>query len=498
MTPSPTIGERESEVHHSSGAPWGPIAVIVVAGVALRALMLGAALPVDLQSDESNYVYAAVVLERLGFFVDHQRYLWPPAHPWLVAKAIGAFGSDGLDAIRWLHVALSSVIGATTMLFAWRLFSRRAAVVAGILWAVHLPMAAYTHFLWSEPLLLALLLTALWNLLRALDAIEGSIEASIPARLIASGALFGAALYVKELPLYLVPLAGLIVFVRSWGAGPGLALNRALLVPLTAFVVVLPWTLRNVEVYDRVVLGGSTLGENAYVGVNAEYMNFDFVPLRKKRVAMGLEPIEAVSRPSFTSPPPAEEGSRTRGWPRRDDVVHVIDRQSAQLREALAYAASHPSWTLRTRIKKLSDFFTPLSFLLRSYALGNYAEESAMNGPPRGPIVVWSLALPIALLLLAAGGFFLTLPGGAGRDVVALTITYVAATSLLVAMSRFRVPIEPLIIALAAGFLAHGPATRSVPRIVGCAATVVALVGLWWVSLPETIELARMALGGAG
>jgi hypothetical protein len=45
---------------------------------------------------------------------------------------------------------------------------------------------------------------------------------------------------------------------------------------LGALVVVLPWTLRNLEVYGRVVPSGSTLGENLWQGVNAQYINWDY------------------------------------------------------------------------------------------------------------------------------------------------------------------------------------------------------------------------------
>ena len=101
-----------------------------IAGVALRGILLWLVLPLDIQSDEANYLYLALVKERLGIYLDQHRYFWPPGYPWLLSKSIHAFGIDGLNVLRGLQVALSSVIGVTTMLFAWRLFSRRAAIVA--------------------------------------------------------------------------------------------------------------------------------------------------------------------------------------------------------------------------------------------------------------------------------------------------------------------------------------------------------------------------------
>jgi hypothetical protein len=226
-------------------------------------------------------------------------------------------------------------------------------------------------------------------------------------------------------------------------------------------------------------------------------MNFDLNALRKPRVLQGLPPLEEALRAEFVAIPSSETDPDTAGWERRDDIVHPIDRQKAHVALGLRYALDHPGWAVRTRVKKLSDLVTPMSFFTRTYALGKYDDESALEGPLRRPLVVWAFALPVLLMLLASAGFFLTLPGGPGRDVVTMTIAYVVATSLLVAMSRFRVPIEPFLVVLAAGFLAHGPETRSLPRVLGLTATVAALLGLWWVSFPETLEVARMSLGVA-
>ncbi|MEM9379746.1 MAG: glycosyltransferase family 39 protein [Planctomycetota bacterium] len=478
------------------GAPWRVIGALTAFGVALRAVLLLWATPLEIQSDESNYLYLGAALQHFGVYLDQQRYLWPPAYPWLLGEAIGTFGADGLQVVCWLQVAASSVIGVTTMLFAWRLFSRRAAVVAGVLWSIHLPLGAYTHLLWSEPLFLALLLPALWHLLRALDVADGELEGSITRRLLASGALFGLALHVKEWPLLLLPLLAVVVLLRSLRTGAAEAVARASLVPLVALVVTLPWTLRNHEVYGRVVVAGATLGENAHVGLNARYMNFDLNALRKVRLARGLDPLEATTRRAFVSAPsrPSGEGAAA-GWPRQDGIVHPIDRQRAHVAAGLEYAIQHPGWALRTRVKKLSDLVTPLSFFTRTYALDRFPPDSPLNGGLRHPLVVYALALPAFLMLLAAAGYFFTLPRGPGRDVVTVTLAYVVATGLLVAMSRFRAPIEPFLVVLAAGFLAHGPATRTVPRAVGLAASVVALAALWWVSLPDTLEVARMAMG---
>ena len=51
--------------------PWRLIATIALAGVALRGLLLWLVLPLDIQSDEANYLYLALANERFGIYLDH-------------------------------------------------------------------------------------------------------------------------------------------------------------------------------------------------------------------------------------------------------------------------------------------------------------------------------------------------------------------------------------------------------------------------------------------
>lgn len=505
MSTDPSPSASVSAGRAVARAPWRAILVIALVGVMLRGLLLWLVLPLDIQSDEANYLYLALAKERLGIYYDQHRYFWPPGYPWLLSKSIHAFGIEGLNVLRAFQVALSGVIGVTTMLFAWRLFSRRAAIIAGVLWALNLPLGAYTHFLWTETVFLSLLLPALWHFVRALDLTDEGDDLGATRRLLLSGVLFGVALYIKEYVLFLVPILAAVVALRSRSEGWQEALRRASLPVLAVAVVTLPWTLRNHEVYGRTVVGGATLGENVFVGLNARSMNFDILPLRKRRADLGLPQIETMARTSFTEVPAGwvpvdRDGNgeievRDAGWDREFEAIHAIDRHSTQLREGLAFAMEHPSWTLRTRLKKWSELVTPLSFFTRHQAMAMYPEGSAVAGPMRAPMVLFALAISTLTMLLGAAGYFLTLQRGPGRTVFTVLIGYVVLTSLLVAMSRFRVPLEPILVVLTAGLLAHGLRDRSRPRVVGLAATLLVLVGLWWISWPETVAAAQMALG---
>lgn len=475
-------------------APWALILVIAALGVALRAGLLANAQPIEVQSDEANYLYLALGLERFGIYFDQHRYLWPPGYAWLIHFVIGDGSAFDLTTFRALQVAASSVIGITTMLFAWRLFSSRAAMVAGLLWSVHLPLAAFTHLLWNETLFLALFLPALWHVLAALDRSAEGDEGPAATRLLIAGILLGGALHLKEMPLFLLIPLTLLVAVRARPMGPAVTLRLATLLPLTALVTLLPWTARNHEVYGRVALSGATLGENAYQGLNARYVNFDMVPLARERAARGLPPLSELERREFTAPPTAANGSPDEGWERAEMTINPIDRQGANVRRAVAWSAEYPGWFARTRLKKWSDLFTPFSFFARHQALGHYPRESRLGGAWRRPLVIWSLLTSVIVLLGASLGAATSLRGGHARTLVAVTIGYVLSAATLVSMSRFRVPIEPFLLVLCAGFVTHGAAHRSAPRLMAGGALVIALCVFWWIGWPETRAAAAMAL----
>ena len=74
-------------------------------------------------------------------------------------------------------------------------------------------------------------------------------------------------------------------------------------------------------------------------------------------------------------------------------------------------------------------------------------------------------------------------------------LLYFTSTGLLVAMSRFRIPMMPFLIVLMAGLLANGVPARA--RTGATALTVTglmaALLFLWWVDLPEVLGLLELA-----
>ena len=467
--------------------PWRGVAVALVAGLLLRLALLALAGETTLQKDESGYLYLALAWERFGLLLDAERYLWPPAWPFVLKTLLGLFGAAAPLAARVLECGLSVAIGAGVASLAGQLGGPRAARIGAWGWALHLPLAAFTHYLWSEPLFLALLVPSL-----ALVA-RGSARAGRGAgtgELLAAGLLFGLALLTREVALYLGLLLALGLLLSGRAVGLAEGLRRSSLFLLAAAAVVAPWTARNHEQYGRLVPVGISLGENVYHGLNSRYVNFDLAPLaRSPRVR---EPLEQSSRAAFTRTDPAGL------WRRAEDLGNTADRSAEHTRRGLAWLVEHPADFARTRIKKLADLVAPTSFFVRHQALEAYGGPLG-EAPLRPLLVVLAVASAALLVLAAVPGLVhlaLRLPTTPGAWVPLVATLYFTGTSLLVSMSRFRAVLEPWWLVVAAVLLAASPASRlpgRAPRLVTLAG-LGALGFLWWVDLPELSRILELAL----
>lgn len=451
---------------------WIPV------GLALRALLALLAGETVLVADEANYLYLALAWERFGLLLDTERYLWPPLYPLLVRGCLSAFGAQGEHALHALQVALSASIGWSVLRLARGLFGLRAAHIAGALWALHLPLAAYTHLTWPETLFLALLGPAA---VLASEAARAGAQGD--GKLVLLGLLLGLAALVKEVALGLVPLLCLALYLRPGLEPPLERLRRASLPLLVAALVLAPWALRNRAAYGSAVPAGATLGENAYHGLNARYVNFDLRLLH--RTHEEGERLSANQRTAFVLDDPSS------AWERSGER-NTVRRSSENLRLGLAWVAQNPGDFLYSRIKKAADLVAPQSFLLRHLALEAYGGPLSSR-PARRVLVPWALLVQLLVLAAAIPGAVLGLRERGARGVLAALALPPLAAGSLVAMSRFLVPLVPLLIVLAAGFLAAPRRGWTRARTLLTLLLWALLGWLWWIDLPEVIEMARLA-----
>jgi len=452
-----------------------PLLWLTALGVGVRlGLFLLAGEP-ELVADEANYLYSALYLNYFGSYADSYRFLWPPGYPLLLSQFIAAFGSEGLAALKLFQVFASASTGLFTMLIARELFDARASRIAGWMWCLYLPMAGYTHLLWTESLFLAVFTPALYVTLRQFTRPQSVRD----GHLLLAGLAFAASAYLKEIPLYLAPLLVIAMLVQRGTLGARERLRRATLLLLALLVCVVPWTLRNASVYGRLVPIGTSMGENSTQGWNARDVNFDLAGLDEARAARGLSSMRETKRPALL------DFDREGLWFRAPGIRNTADRLGEQTRRGLNWVRLHPAEFLKTRVQKLADLCAPHSFPLRHLAMGRYDDAPLGSALLRKLVMLWALLCPLLLLPLAFAGLW-RIPRES-RWFVWTVLLFVLATSMLVSMSRFRMPALPLLMASAAGCVSYGVRARHL-LIAG-----IVLVPLWWLIFPSVWAVLELA-----
>jgi len=448
--------------------------VIVAAGVAARLLFLLLAPRLEPHADESTYLYLASCWNHFGVYSDWVRFLWPPGYPFFLSLFLRTGGAAGVLAAKGAQVLLSGVVGVSIHHLGLRFFDRRAARLALWIWAFHFPLIGFTHTLWPETLFLALFLPAL-----ALVAGRAERSGGAPdRRLLAGGLLLGAALLVKEVAIPLVLSILFWLFLRGGRGRRGEGARAALLVGLAVVVTVLPWTIRNRSVYGRWQPVGATLGMNCYVGLNGSYRNLDYP------AEMTADMVRAnrwIAGPFVGDAPPR--------W-KRSGAMNVIDRSREDTASGLRFARAHPGYVLRSRVKRIADYLSPTSFFARHHALRLYDRFLGRDGPRRGLVLLAFLA-SAGTIAFSIPGLFHALRRRDGWILALLPAALFLSAGLLAGASRFRVPVVPVLILLAARTLAGGEERLGAKAKAGAAALLAALLFLWTLNGSELLVLLR-------
>jgi 4-amino-4-deoxy-L-arabinose transferase-like glycosyltransferase len=177
----------------------------------------------------------------------------PPLYSYFLALAHTAFGS--LFAIKLVQAFLGSLLVPAVFRLTDRLFGPRPAILAGALTALYPEFIWYASHFWCETIFLTLLW---WAMERVLAADQGrSTRAAALA-----GLLFGLAILTRETVLYLLPIAALwLGFAREERAKA-----RAFVLVVAAFLVVTPWTVRNWIQFRAFIPVSTGGGLNLYQG----------------------------------------------------------------------------------------------------------------------------------------------------------------------------------------------------------------------------------------
>ena len=340
-------------------------------------------------------------------------YCWRPGEPtayWAVGTAAlyaaiyGVFGHS-YTAIVVLNILVALASVALGMSLARRWLGPVAGMLTGWILALWPLMIEFTTILASEMLFNLCVLAVFW--------LAGMPGWKWFPRGLAAGIALAASVYIRPVALLLAPLA----FVQEAliQRRPGRALAACSLACVVMIALVLPWSMRNLQVFDRFVLVSTNAGANFWMGNNPD-SNGGYMPLPET------------------------------------DIVNEADLDRDLNRKAWEYIREQPLAFVARSLKKAV-------VLHERESIGvSWNEEGLERSFGRGvlmPLKIISLAYWWLMLACAAYGLVLLLRRRTWLEVLSLPplvawAYYTAVHAITVTGDRYHVPSDPFIAMLAA------------------------------------------------
>jgi 4-amino-4-deoxy-L-arabinose transferase-like glycosyltransferase len=239
----------------------GPILLL---GFALRVIWV-LLCPNEPTSDQGIYHFAATELAAGHGYVDESgepANFWPVGYSAILAPAYAVFGARPTTAFA-VNLWLWMLAIAGTYRLGRECFGENAGRLAALIVAVHPTFVLHTTMFASETPFCAGLPWALWLLLQAMRDDERAGRYAI-----ASGLLIGLLVYVR--PPALLFLACPLAFGLIARAPLARVAQRFAFVLVAAFLVLLPWGIRNQAAFGQFSIMSFNGGSNLWMGNNPE------------------------------------------------------------------------------------------------------------------------------------------------------------------------------------------------------------------------------------
>jgi 4-amino-4-deoxy-L-arabinose transferase-like glycosyltransferase len=396
--------------------------------------------------DEKEYFGAAAVLaDGRGFsFFDTATWLRPPLYIVFLATFIRAFGTN-LVVIRLVQTLISVATVLLVYVLAKDIGGRRAALIAGLIAALFLPLAILPYLILSETLFIFLFLAGFVLMVKARRLVRGAEKASkrrLLTYLAAGGALLGLAALTRSIALTFLPFV-LVWFLIMWPR-KGSALLQFALVAGVCLVVIAPWTARNYVTYHRFLPIDNTSGYDFWLGTT------------------GLRGQTEV------------EGTFL-------EIPNQADRQMVGLQRGLENVLRDPAAFLSKGGREFLDLWR-INFGADERFVGGYTHGN-VSPLYLGLVLVLEDTLYIVVGILAVIGFVRAWRHPATL-LTLLWVVYLSAMAFVFfAVTRFRLPLLPFLAIFAGCAVAPWPERRHVlgrarmvaPAVVGLAFLAIVL-----------------------
>lgn len=398
-----------------------------------------------LRGDSVDYLGLAHALVERGVFSTSAaapyapQIVRTPGYPLFLAPFVAMLSSPYLAA-----AVAQSLLGAITVILAWRWFSRGASAKGAAFGALFLALdpvtVLHTPLMLSEALFMLLTVAAAALTVSALDDPE-------PRGAAAAGALWGLSVFVRPISLYL-PATLALVWRRDKRAAAAFL--------LCAYLLPAGWTLRNWR----------ATGHSLYAAVGGlDMLRYPAAGVESMRTGRPWAELEGPLRAEADATLPAGV----------DEAAKAQAYNAAAMKILRAHPFLLARYCAQGAVKLLAG--TGLEMFLEwgrgtAAVAADGAFKPGVSGggtlallrahPALVPLELAYVAALAALYLLAARGFLRL--WAAGRRDEALLCAWIALYFLGLSSSqgyyRFRIPMMPFLAALAAAGLGEAPPAR--------------------------------------
>lgn len=410
-----------------------PLLLLAVLAVAVRVPMAWTRDPGGLTwADEVTYDSIAWNLARTGHYVSGP-YEATPGEPAFLA-AVYAIAGHSFRAARLAQAVAGGILAVVVAAIGFLLFDRRAGYLAGIGVALYPPLVYMSATFYAEHLA-ALLLAA------TVLALAWWRTDPNPLRLLGAGAILGLAVLTRPLLLAVLPVA--LIYAARPRDLRQTALNAAAVL-LGLALVVGPWTIRNTVTFGHPVVVSTGAGLHLWRGNN---------PLANGGADdRHLYPGNALWYERFVrldQQDRLEVGHAMLGLLADLDRLDAA-RDDARLRkQGVRYIADHPWGFVKRAARRVSVLYSAFSHTV--------SQNEVVSRTNRW---IARISFYPVLLLALLGAWWSWKRRPSSRLLHGTLLFTTLAYACLTASTRFRFPLDPLLILMAA-------------------ATVVALVDRW-------------------
>ena len=417
---------------------WAAILLGVVLRIAPRALW-----PMDVcVRDECTYMKLATRMAEGEGMTASAGWLWAPGWPALMGLFKAMTGFSGLVVILSIVVA-----GANSVLLyqlAHTLFAdleprlkRTTGLVAAWMYAISLHQVFFAQRLWSEVVYTGVLLTGLLLFVRARERVkDGGRRAALLAAAML-GACVGVMVLFRGVAQYMLPI---FVVGLVWGRlRQGVVYGQAAAMVVAAVLVVTPYSVHATQKHGSFVLSDRTLGQMMWLGNN------DFDPI-------GFDYGNGqISQRAFNR-------TKNKGRPKCAKRSNAMELDACQVDAGKQFILDDPGLFVSRMPMRVAQMLTPHSLLTRHVRWHRYP---GIGWVGREVLVLLQVIVSLVVMLVGAVGLTTRARGGRGIVIAGILTYHVAAIAALAGISRYRVPLEPMLMLYGAAVFADWEGTKA-------------------------------------